>query len=276
MTDLHFTLIEDIEAFTGRCNEDHTPVVFSGWCTLIWLTKGTCTLRSGQQRADVGLHSVHIVKPGQPIHATLTSPASGYVICFDPGCSVAYDSHLAKLFNHLFFNRQLTTYCIPVSDEDGVFLNAIAARMLTESLHTFDLKAEILKRLLKLLIIRVCRCFEGQQYAYTTGKKAALAEKFHHLLDKHFATKRKVREYADMLHVKANYLNCVIRDVSGHPASYHIHQRVIMEAKRQVVEEQSSMKEIAYRLGFPDQSHFSKYFRKNYGKRFTDFRKEIG
>ena len=165
--------------------------------------------------------------------------------------------------------------CSRVSSEDAVFLRAIASMMLTELQGTFALRAEILKRLLKIFIARVCQAHGVCHEQEAAGKRAALARQFQRLLEVHFTTRKMVSEYAEMLQVTTNYLNCVIRLVSGYPASFHIHQRVVQEAKRQAVEERRSMKEIAYRLGFPDQSHFSKYFRKNCGKRFIDFRKEV-
>jgi AraC-like DNA-binding protein len=78
-----------------------------------------------------------------------------------------------------------------------------------------------------------------------------------------------------MLHVSAGYLNDTVREMSGAAASTHIQQRVIREAKRRILFEGSSMKEVAFSLGFSDQAHFSKYFKNISGKNFTDFKKEI-
>jgi AraC-like DNA-binding protein len=64
-----------------------------------------------------------------------------------------------------------------------------------------------------------------------------------------------------------------VREVSGFTASYHIQQRIILEAKRRAIFEGNSLKEIAYGLGFCDPAHFSKYFKNSAGRNFTDFRK---
>lgn len=165
--------------------------------------------------------------------------------------------------------------CSRISSEDAIFLRRIASMILVECQGTFPLTAEILKRLLKIFIDRARQASGVNCGQEAAGKRAVLVKKFQHLLEANFTTRKMVSEYAEMLQVRTNYLNCVIRMVSGYPASFHIHQRVVKEAKRQAVEERRSMKEIAYRLGFPDQSHFSKYFRKNCGKRFMDFRKEV-
>jgi AraC family transcriptional activator of pobA len=87
--------------------------------------------------------------------------------------------------------------------------------------------------------------------------------------------KKMVSAYARDLHVTANYLNETVKKASGSPASYHIQQRIILEAKRKARHVRTSMKEIAYGLGFADLAHFSKYFKRASGINFTDFKKEL-
>ena len=84
-----------------------------------------------------------------------------------------------------------------------------------------------------------------------------------------------VKEYADMLAVTPNYLNEMVKEVSGFTASHHIQQRIILEAKRKVIFEGDSLKEIAYGLGFWDPAHFSKFFKNSSGVNFTDFKKGV-
>jgi AraC-like DNA-binding protein len=61
--------------------------------------------------------------------------------------------------------------------------------------------------------------------------------------------------------------------MSGFTASYHIQQRIVLEAKRRAIFNGDSMKQIAYCLGFCDPAHFSKYFKNSSGTNFTDFKK---
>lgn len=82
-----------------------------------------------------------------------------------------------------------------------------------------------------------------------------------------------VSDYARELAVTPNYLNEIIRKKTGIAASDHIKNRIILEAKREAVHGGGSMKEIAYRLGFDDLAHFSKYFKNATGRSFTEFRK---
>jgi AraC-like DNA-binding protein len=82
-----------------------------------------------------------------------------------------------------------------------------------------------------------------------------------------------VADYAAGFAVTPNYLNEIIKKSSGIPASEHIKQRVVLEAKRLAAYSDASMKEIAYSLGFDDVAHFSKYFKNVTGINFSDFKK---
>jgi YesN/AraC family two-component response regulator len=101
-----------------------------------------------------------------------------------------------------------------------------------------------------------------------------LYHQFAQSLDKQFRTKRAVCDYAAELSVTANYLNEAVRTVSGRPASYHIQQRVVQEAKRLALYTDSNMKMVAHSLGFLDSAHFSKFFRKVAGVNFSEFKKK--
>ena len=71
-----------------------------------------------------------------------------------------------------------------------------------------------------------------------------------------------------------NYLNRTVKKMTGLTASYHIQQQIILEAKRQAIHSNVSMKEIAYFLGFDNLAHFSKFFKNNSGMSFSTFKKE--
>lgn len=70
-------------------------------------------------------------------------------------------------------------------------------------------------------------------------------------------------------------MNDSVKKVTGQPASEHIKQRVVLEAKRKAFFGTTSAKEIAFDLGFEDEAHFSKYFKANTGQTFTEYRKTI-
>ena len=51
--------------------------------------------------------------------------------------------------------------------------------------------------------------------------------------------------------------------------------RIMLEAKRFATYSETSVKEVAYNLGFEDPAHFSKLFKNQEGLGFTEFRASI-
>ncbi|TWJ03164.1 AraC-like DNA-binding protein [Mucilaginibacter frigoritolerans] len=78
----------------------------------------------------------------------------------------------------------------------------------------------------------------------------------------HFTRLKRPTDYAEKLHLSAAYLNECVKSMTGHPVSYHIQQRVILEAKRLLYHSDQSLKEIAAGLGYDDYPYFSRLFTK--------------
>jgi YesN/AraC family two-component response regulator len=114
------------------------------------------------------------------------------------------------------------------------------------------------------------------QVAMTSKKEKELVSRFMEHLNSHFATKKLVSDYAEDLCISPNYLNTIIKKVTGFPASHHIQQCIIREAKCRALYSGAMMKEIAYDLGFNDLAHFSKFFKNYSGSSFSSFMKGLG
>lgn len=99
-----------------------------------------------------------------------------------------------------------------------------------------------------------------------------LTKAFRQTLAMHFTTLRRPSDYAEKLHLSTTYLNEAIKATTGHPISYHIQQRIILEAKRLLYHSDQSLKEIAAELGYEDYPYFSGLFTKVAGMSPLTFR----
>lgn len=155
------------------------------------------------------------------------------------------------------------------------FVHMIFAMLQKECGHTFSPRRSMLQGWLKLLLTYLDWGEELVQKDTRKSREEVLSGQFFKLLSQHFVLQKKVSDYAKILGITPTHLNQVIKRTSGHPASYHIQQYIILEAKRQATHTDKSMKEIAYALGFDDVAHFSKFFKHNAGVNFTGFKKEM-
>ncbi len=99
-----------------------------------------------------------------------------------------------------------------------------------------------------------------------------IAKDFKLLLDQDFTTVKSPSQYAGKLNISTAYLNECLKKSTGQTVSYHIHRRVILEAKRLLFHSSKSVKEIATDLGYDDYPYFSRLFTKITGITALAFR----
>ena len=95
---------------------------------------------------------------------------------------------------------------------------------------------------------------------------------FKTLLEKNYTTAKRPAEYARQLNISTPYLNECVKNTTGYSVSYHIQQRVVLEAKRLLYHSNQSVKEIAAELGYDDYPYFSRLFTKLTGTTAVVFR----
>jgi AraC family transcriptional activator of pobA len=98
--------------------------------------------------------------------------------------------------------------------------------------------------------------------AETLSRSGVITKGFKSILESNFITAKKPADYAQTLHISSSYLNECVKNTTGYPVSYHIQQRVILEAKRLLYYSDKTVKEIAFELGYDDYPYFSRLFTK--------------
>ena len=93
------------------------------------------------------------------------------------------------------------------------------------------------------------------------------------LIDDHYKETTLPKDYAAMLYITPHRLNALCNDLLGMSAGALIRNRIILEAKRLLVNVDMSITEIAYELNFSDNSYFSKFFKKYAAVTPEEFRK---
>ncbi|MGA8818387.1 MAG: helix-turn-helix domain-containing protein, partial [Xanthobacteraceae bacterium] len=96
------------------------------------------------------------------------------------------------------------------------------------------------------------------------------------LVDEFFRTERLLGFYADKLGMTVDRLNDHVKRATGVTAGHLVRQRLLTEAKRQLVFTQQPIQEIAEELAFADASHFARFFRKQVGTTPHEFRDQRG
>lgn len=94
-------------------------------------------------------------------------------------------------------------------------------------------------------------------------------------LEQHFVAFKRPADYAEKLNLSTAYLNECIKTATGFSVTHHIHQRVILEAKRLLAHSGLSVKEIAATLGYDDYPYFCRLFSKVAGTTPSQFKNRV-
>lgn len=113
---------------------------------------------------------------------------------------------------------------------------------------------------------------EGATPVDKLSRSEIITKAFKSALQRDFVSIKQPSAYALTLNISTSYLNECVKDTTGQPVSYHIQQRIILEAKRLLYHSDQSVKEIADTLGFEDYAYFSRLFSKATGMSALSFR----
>lgn len=242
---------------------------------IIWVQKASGTHLIDLHKYPLQNNTIYCITPGQIHQLKVEGPAMGYVISFTADFLGMAGENYDLLFNTGLFYTFSSSPVIAVNEEMRADLEETVAKMIKEFSNFFLLRAEILRGYLRIFLIYLTRQFDKPAATEGHSKSIELVKHFFALIEKNYTTKKMVNDYAEELVVTPNHLNEVVKKITGFPASHHIQQRIVLEAKRQAAYSNVTMKEIAYHLGFDDTAHFSKFFKNASGQSFTDFKKEM-
>lgn len=180
---------------------------------------------------------------------------------------------LHQLWPHLDFLYRHPV--LKLTEEEALWIN-----------HTFDFifyrfrrtdhryRNETLGPLIRLFYYDVCELLD----VHCDNKKAlppagyTLFDHFIRLVETNRGTERPIAWYAEQLKISPKYLSETVKRISGRTAGQWIISLAIAEIKNLLADTELSMKEIAGRMNFSNQSQLTKYFRNATGMTPIAFR----
>ena len=171
----------------------------------------------------------------------------------------------------LFFGNTHSPVVALNNDEQTKF--NILHEVFLDEMNTEDtIQAEMLRMLMARFIIKMTRLFkmdsEPALHKKTTNETL---RQFNLLVETHFKQEHSVAFYAEKLNKSAKTLSNSFAKYNRSPLQI-IHDRLILETKRQLLYTEKSAKEIAYDIGFDDPSHLSRLFKKQTSYSLTTFK----
>ncbi|MEM8810306.1 MAG: helix-turn-helix domain-containing protein, partial [Cyanobacteria bacterium P01_G01_bin.38] len=104
--------------------------------------------------------------------------------------------------------------------------------------------------------------------------KRNLENHFRDLVDGRCDRLYQVQDYAEAQYLHPSYFSTVIKRKTGKSVNAWIAEKTIAEAQALLARSTQSVQEIAFRLGFKDAAHFSRFFKKHTALSPSQFRQQ--
>jgi AraC-like DNA-binding protein len=167
-----------------------------------------------------------------------------------------------------------TTY-FDITDEKTASLFEMFRKMEEESNSNERFSEKIIQAEIFILLTEIERLMKCMDYPVPKNNKTDLLNSFKKLLNDKYKEITSISGYARLLNITPNYLNILVKETTGKTAIALMHERVLLEAKRLLIQRNWDITQIAYNLGFKDASYFARFFRKETGQSPSAFRSGI-
>jgi AraC family transcriptional activator of pobA len=157
-------------------------------------------------------------------------------------------------------------------------LSALCAELFEEHSLAREGYRLAMRGLLVLIAVGVARlaASRARTGAVTLQPADTTVAQLRALVDEFFRQERLLGFYAEKLAMSVDRLNDHVKRATGVTAGHLIRQRVLTEAKRQLVFTAQPIHDISEELAFADPSHFARFFRKQTGTTPHEFRDQRG
>ncbi|MFC6102398.1 AraC family transcriptional regulator [Olivibacter domesticus] len=241
---------------------------------IVYFTKGSGWHTLDFEQFEVKPFQIYFMIPGQVHHWNFHGAADGYVLNFSDSFFQSFLLRPDYLEDFSFFRGISDESIIDIPKErrekvESIFNEMIQIKATINSMNLDRLRVKALELFLNVASLRINKGME------VSASNQTLLRNFQKLIEKHFNTMRLPKDYAALLYVTPNHLNAICSDLLGISAGELIRNRVILEAKRLLVNLQLPISTIAYQLNFSDNSYFTKFFKKNMDITPEEFRKQF-
>lgn len=234
---------------------------------VLYLSKGTGFHVIDGNKYEIKPPCVFFMSPGQAHKIEFSSDIEGFIFIFTAEFYLINQTNQNRLIEFPFFFtiRQDNPPLLLSTLEGVLFLESLFQKGIAELKRGEKFSVELLRSILDLILTSSSILYKTDENKLTKGKGHIVVKKFFQLVEEHYQQNLTVTEYADMLAITPNHLTQTVNQLTGKTSSQIIKSKQVLEIKRLLVHTNLSVTEIANRLNFPDQSYFTKFYKRETG-----------
>lgn len=237
---------------------------------LVFFTKGSGTHEIDFDIFTIQPGSMFFLQPGQMHHWNLSDDVEGFVIFYSQ-----------EMYNLYFGQKTIADYPFysSVDNKPEMVFDVSELKVILPYFESLIeetqlnqlLKQDKIMNLLDIIHIEIARKY-SETHLHEAHSYNVKIKNFEVLLENNFKTEKAPFFYASQLNITLKHLNRICNEMLQKTTTEVITARIILEAKRMLMDKKFTVNEIATELGFDDYSYFTRLFKKNTGMTPTDFR----
>jgi AraC family transcriptional activator of pobA len=237
---------------------------------LVLFTKGTGIHDIDFDTFEINPGSLFVIQPGQIHNWKLSADIEGYIVFCSPEIYNLYFGN-KKIEDYPFYQSAKNKPEIKLNETETIEIQRYFNLMILENEGNNEKKVDKLLNLLDIIHIEITRKYllANNHAVRSYNHKINEFEKF---LEQNYKSQKSPSFYASKMNITLKHLNRICREILDETATEIITKRVILEAKRMLIQKNKAISEIADELGYINYPYFTKLFKKQTGVTPTEFR----
>lgn len=252
------------------------PCRFNGFLSII-CQEGELSVHLNLKVHEIRRNMVFFCEPGNIIQIQQSPGARFYLAAISENMAQEMSPNCMQ-----YYKTSVSVHrdpCMTLEDYDfqtAVLYNELLLRLMGSD--TLERK-ELLLSYVSSLMFFLRSFWKSRVEAIPAGatlhspRTQGLVDDFIRLVTEHHMTEHYLAFYAKELGITPKYLSKLVREVTGRSAPEWIDSFLVLEAKNMLKYSNMAIKEIVFKMKFPDQSSFYKFFKLHTGMIPSEYRK---
>ena len=273
------TLEQDIDFTIHRLEEVHgevpiaSPLFRANYYSVLIIRKGRGRYIIDSQSYPTQDGTIYFTNPGHIKGFEIYELSHGYVITFSESFLKQY-VHENILDEFPFLIAEVAPPSYPDREVFQIF-DDLGTQILQEYHSDSAYKFKVIGSLTVVLLLKIKERFWKAYNPLTESPTSSAIAHFRDFLARKCDRLFQVQDYAQAQYLHPSYFSTVIKRKTGKSVNTWIAEKRIAEAQSLLARSSESIQEIAFRLGFKDAAHFSRFFKKHTERSPKGFRHSL-
>jgi len=237
---------------------------------LLYVQRGQAQVEIEGVRSVVDEAAIQVVPPLTVHGFRFSADIQGHVLTFGTALVADLEQRLGAPLSVL-----TKAACYPLG-MDRVRLRNLIETLQQEYQGHEPSRVTLLEALVTALMVWISRRQQlGQAPRNRDERDRQLLGQYLRLVEAHYREHLSVEDFAARMNIQSLQLNQLCRALSGQTALQVVHQRLLLEARRNLIYTRMSIGQLSDSLGFSDPTYFARFFKRLSGQTPNGYRRSV-